>query len=81
VLHDLAPLDLLPDEYHGAVGRDVLFNLAFLFNFVSEKAKVTKDFGSGALCDNVASHAWSPLNFPLTEYEAKTGLKPRARDW
>src|ERR1700722_17318082 len=40
---------------------------SFLFNLSFENKRVRKIFGSGTVCRNVAPHAWSPPNFPLSE--------------
>jgi hypothetical protein len=44
---------------------------SFLFNLVFENKGVRKIFGSGTVYLNVAPHAQSPSNFPLSEETAK----------
>src|SRR3981081_3784684 len=44
---------------------------SFLFNLLFENKRVRKIFSSGTMYGNVAPHAWSPPNFPLSEETAK----------
>ena len=44
---------------------------SFLFNLYFENKRLSKRNSSGKMYENVAPHAWSPPNFPLSEETAK----------
>src|SRR6266478_1972136 len=56
-----------------AQGRRAISWKSFLFNRVSENKRVSTNFDSGTMCENVARHAQSPPNFPLSEEKANGG--------
>jgi Histidine kinase-, DNA gyrase B-, and HSP90-like ATPase len=51
---------------------------SFLFNLYFENKRLSKRNSSGKMYENVAAHAWSPLNFPLSEDKANCGKDKKA---
>jgi len=54
-----------------AQGSGAISWKSFLLNLCFENKRVRKIFGSDTMYRNVAPHAWSPPNFPLSEQQAK----------
>src|SRR5208282_2866610 len=74
----------LPHCWHScAQGRRATSGKSFLFNLTFENKRIKNNFGSGTMYDNVATHAWSPPNFPHSEEEAKatTASKCSVGSW